>query len=582
MIDVQFHLGTHDEAVERRLRAWADEGAADRLWDRDVSLWSSEPDTPELADRLGWLDLPEIAEGLVPTLTGLAGSVPPWMTDLVLLGMGGSSLAPEVMARAIGGDRLPLTVVDTTHPRTVLDMGWIFPANTLFVVASKSGSTLETMSLFNHFWSRVQDVTDTPGEHFIAITDPGSSLADLGRERGFLAVVEAPPDVGGRFSALSPFGLVPAVLMGIGLQPLVQSAVEAADACRGEPRDNPGLRLGAALAELTLAGRDKVTFVTSNQFEAVPDWLEQLIAESTGKDGKGIIPVAHEPEFDPEGYGDDRLFVGVVASAEAIEEAEQWGEVDDSRRRLDALEAAGHPVVRVEVDSVEDLLSLFFVWEVAVAMAGSALQVHPFNQPDVQLAKALAKQAMSAESGSAASAAEGVDPGEDEAEGTVDLDLAWDVAYYGHAGSGTGAVDVEDLTAEVAEFLSTISPGDYVGIQAYLPGGDPAELEALTLLRETITNVTGAPTTLGYGPRFLHSTGQLHKGGPDSGVFLQLVDDAGAHAPVPGTEYTFHQLIRAQARGDLEAMQQRGRRVLRVRVAPPGEGIGRLIQLMER
>jgi transaldolase/glucose-6-phosphate isomerase len=503
------------------------------------------------------------------------------MTDLVLLGMGGSSLAPEVMARALGGAGLPLTVVDSTHPQTVLDMGWLFPANTLFVVASKSGSTLETMSLFHHFWSRVRDVTDSPGEHFIAITDPGSSLAELARERGFLAVVESPPDVGGRFSALSPFGLVPAVLMDIGLEPLIASAVEAADACRAEPRDNPGLRLGAALAELARAGRDKVTFVTSNAYEAVPDWLEQLIAESTGKDGKGIIPIAHEPEFEPDDYGDDRLFVGVVAPAEAIEEAEQWGEPDDSLRRLDALEASGHPVVRVEVDAIEDLLSLFFVWEVAVAMAGAALGIHPFNQPDVQLAKALAQRAMSGDSTPPQGGGTGSDDAEGDAEGT-DLDLAWDVAYYGHAGSGPGGVNVDELTREMSAFLEAIGPGDYVAIQAYLPGGDPEELEALGALRETITRTTGAATTLGYGPRFLHSTGQLHKGGPDSAVFLQLVDDAAAHVPVPGTDYTFHQLIRAQARGDLEAMEQRGRRGLRVRVGPAAEGIRRLIQLIER
>ncbi|MFV1987329.1 MAG: hypothetical protein ACC682_08600 [Gemmatimonadota bacterium] len=581
MIDVRFQLGEYADAVAARLATWEDEDAAGRLWRRDTTLWSPDPATPELTNRLGWLDLPEIAEALLTDLGVLVDSVAPWMTDLVLLGMGGSSLAPEVLARAIGGGGgLPLTVMDTTHPQTVRDMEWLHPANTLFVVASKSGTTLETLSLFRHFWSRVQEVSDSPGEHFVAITDPGSPLADLGRDRGFLAVVEAPPDVGGRFSALGPFGLVPAAIMGIELAPLVGAAAEAAEVCREPATDNPGLRLGAALAELAAAGRDKVTFVTSNPFEAVPDWVEQLIAESTGKDGKGIIPVAHEFPFEPDMYGDDRLFVGIVSPAEAIGEAEQWGETDDSIRRLDALAAAGHPIVRLEVDAIEDLLGLFFVWEVAVAMAGSAMDVHPFNQPDVQLAKELARRAMAGEPGDSRESDETAEESTQAEDG--ELDLAWDVPFYGHAGSSAGGADVDELANHVDRFLGMVEPGDYVAIQAYLPGGGAEELESLTALRKAITAATGAATTLGYGPRFLHSTGQLHKGGPGSGVFLQLADDAGAHVPVPGTEYTFHQLIRAQARGDFEAMEERGRRVMRVRVAPPSEGISRLIQLIER
>ena len=586
MIDVRLAFGDLEKGVEDRLDEWTRDDAVSRLWARDTSLWSPDPETPELADRLGWIGLPEAAEAALPALASLAGAVAPWMTDLVLLGMGGSSLAPEVVAKAIGGAGLPLTVVDTTHPRTIRDMEWIHPANTLFVVASKSGTTVETLSLFQHFWSRVREISESPGDHFIAITDPDTPLATLGEQRDFLAVVEAPPDVGGRFSALSPFGLVPAVLMGVELSPLVESALEIADACRDTPRDNPAFRLAAALAEATLGGRDKATFVTSNPFEALPDWLEQLIAESTGKEGRGIVPIAHEPEREPSEYGDDRLFVGVVAPPESVAEAEQWGEVDDSLRRLDALEGAGHPVVRVEVDALDDLLGLFFVWEIAIAMVGAAMDVNPFDQPDVELAKRLAKQAMTRPAPEV-----DVDPTEapnpdptgadrDETDGG-ELDLAWDVPYYGHAGSGTGAPDPDTLTTVVGDFLALVSPGDYIAIHAYLPGGDSEELEALADLRGALSEATGVATTLGYGPRFLHSTGQLHKGGPPGGVFLQLVDDAGVHAPVPGTDYTFHQLIRAQARGDVEALESLERRVLRVRVSPAVEGIRRLIRLVE-
>ena len=593
MIDVQFALGSVGDAVSVRLEGWAQEDVASRIWDRDTSIWSSEP-APELGDRLGWLDLPGAGEDLIPVLGAIARDLPPWITDLVLLGMGGSSLAPEVLAHTIPGEGLPLSVMDSTHPRAVRDLGWICPANTIFLVASKSGTTMETLSLFRHFWSRTREVTDHPGDHFIAITDPDTPLAKLGEERGFLAVIEAPPDVGGRFSALGPFGLVPAALMGVELGPMIASAVEIADVCRDPGADNPGLRLGAAIAELALAGRDKLTVVTSEPYGSVPDWIEQLVAESTGKDGKGIIPVVGEPELDPEAYGDDRAFVGIVAAEEALREAAQWGEEDESIERLAALEAAGHPVIRVEVDDPVDLLGLFFVWELAVAGAGAALGVHPFNQPDVQLAKELAREAMfRGPAGSGEAAGHDAPPDEAEreplgdgsrrAEADAVVDLAWDVPEYGHVpAGGEPSVDVHALASEVERFLEATEPGDYVGIQAYLAGSDPDELEALAALREAVSAATGVATTLGYGPRFLHSTGQLHKGGPDSGVFIQIADDAPAHVHIPETETTFHELIRAQAEGDFRALEQRGRRVLRVRVGPTTDGIHRLIQLIER
>ncbi|WP_419941501.1 hypothetical protein [Candidatus Palauibacter sp.] len=585
MIEIELSTGPHREAVERRLRAWAEEDAVGRLWRRDATLWSSDPETPELADRLGWLDLPETSPGALGPVEELRASVPFWFTDLVLLGMGGSSLAPEVISCTMPGEGLPLTLVDTTHPGAIRDLDWLRPANSLFVVASKSGTTLETLSLFRYFWSRTAEVVEDPGEHFVAITDRGSPLAALARERGFRAVFEAPPDVGGRFSALSPFGLVPAALAGADLPALLDEAVVAADACKDDIRHNPGFLLGAALGELALAGRDKLTFEASPDWAAFPEWAEQLVAESLGKDDRGIIPIIDEPPRDPAAYGDDRVFVGLILSGEAAREAEQWGDADETPARLDALEAAGHPVLRMRLEEPGELGALFFVWEVGVAMAGSVLGIHPFNQPDVQLAKRLARLAMAGETPSDEAMTDDAetDPDADadpQADDTVDL--VWELPRFGHAPPrNPPPPDVDGIRSRVHEFLDEVEPTDYIAVQAYLAGGEEED-NLLVALRAALAGATGAATTLGYGPRFLHSTGQLHKGGADNGVFLQLVDDAGTHVHVPESDFTFRQLIRAQALGDLGALARRERRTLRVRVGgPEGLGLRRLIQLVE-
>ena len=585
MIEIEISAGAHEADVERRLREWGAEDAVERLWRRDPTLWSADPATPELADRLGWLDLPETSPALLGEIEELRAGRPFWFTDLVLLGMGGSSLAPEVIARTMPGEGLPLTLVDTTHPGALRDLEWLRPANAIFVVSSKSGTTIETLSLFHHFWSRTAEVVDDPGEHFVAITDPGSPLADLARERRFRAVFEAPLELGGRFSALSPFGLVPAALAGADLPALLDEAREAADACKDEIHHNPGFLLGAALGELAAAGRDKVTLVAAPDWEAFPDWAEQLVAESTGKDGRGIVPVVGEPPRLPEEYGEDRVFVGLLLSGAAAREAEQWGEADETPVRLGALEAEGHPVIRIRLEQPEELGALFFTWEVGVAMAGAALGIHPFDQPDVELAKRLARQAMAGHRTSAD------EPGVEEApdgdaanrfDAEDEIDLVWEVPRFGHAPPRTPAPpDVDGIRGRVEDFLSTISETDYIAVQAYLAGGEEEE-ELLATLRTALGQATGATTTLGYGPRFLHSTGQLHKGGGEGGAFLQLVDDAGEHVHVPGTDFTFRRLIMAQALGDLQALRQRRRRTLTVRVGGPEHlGLRRLIQLVE-
>jgi transaldolase/glucose-6-phosphate isomerase len=538
----ELRLGRYAEAVERRLARWHEDAFGKRLWQKDPTLWTSDPKTPEIANRLGWLDLPESMRPRLAALRSLGELArSEGMRDAVVLGMGGSSLAPEVFARTFhaapgypaGG------VLDSTHPAAVARLAADLDLErTWFVVSSKSGTTTEMLSFFYLFWDRLGAASATPaerGRHFVAVTDPGTPLARLAQERGFRALAEAPPDVGGRYSALTPFGLVPAGLMGVDLDGLLAGARRMAAACGGAvaPADNPGLRLGAALGELALAGRDKVTFAATPGLASFPLWLEQLIAESTGKIGRGIVPVAGEPLGPPESYGQDRFFV-------ALELGDEGAGLDD---RLDELERAGHPVARFRLAAPADLASEMFRWEVAVAAAGSVIGVNPFDQPDVQLAKELAGKAMKNPSSSSSSSGGG-----------------------SGAGAGDGVVHAADAAAlrpALAAWLADAGPGAYLGVQAYLaPSGDHDA--ALGGLQAELSRRTRFATTLGYGPRFLHSTGQLHKGGPASGRFLQLVDQPAADLAVPETGYSFGTLIRAQAQGDREALLQRGRHVLRV------------------
>lgn len=528
MTDATFRLGSHEDAVERRLGEWENERTIERLWQRDPTVWSREsPPPPELVDRLGWLDLPRESEALVAPLEEFAAGVAETAGRVVLLGMGGSSLAPEMLSRTFGASRLPLDVLDTTHPDAVrrsLEGG--SPAGSFFLVSSKSGTTLETLSLFRAAWSRAAGTDDgETGSRFAAVTDPGSPLALQGRRRGFREVFEANPAVGGRFSALSAFGLVPAALVGLDLGRLLESARAASRACREPAGANPGARLGAALGELARAGRDKVTFLTTPRFASFPAWAEQLLAESTGKEGTGIVPVADEPLRATEAYGDDRFFVALHGTGE---------DATELRRTLDALAGAGHPIAACPVADAYDLAAQFFVWEIAVALAGAVLEIHPFDQPDVQLAKDLAKEAM-AEGGTGAAP-----------EPPPEVDA--------RAG---------ELVAPLSEWLQKASAGDYVALHAYL-APTAATSAALEAVRATLGARTGLATTLGYGPRFLHSTGQLHKGGPNTGLFLQIVDEPREDLPVPESRFTFGELIRAQAIGDYRALVGRGRRVLRV------------------
>ena len=489
-------------AVEARLEAFARDDVIARTWRRDHTVWS--PDPTEISNRLGWLG---VADAMLPRAGDLRAFAERCAADglrtAVLAGMGGSSLAPEVFRRSLGvaAGMLDLVVLDTTNPDQILGVERSVGLDrTLFVVSSKSGTTIETDSHLRYFWERVPDPT-----RFVAVTDAGTPLEVVARERGFRGVFVNPADIGGRYSALSFFGLVPAALIGALLERLLEGAIQMATSCLEPPERNPGAELGAAIGEAVPAGRDKLTFALSEAVAPLGAWLEQLLAESTGKHGTGIVPVADEALGEPAAYAGDRLFAAT-------------GEAGGSR--LEAVAAAGHPVVRLPGTTAHDLGREMFRWEFATAVAGAILGINPFDQPDVQAAKDATAHALERVPAD-------IDPG------------------------------------DAAAVLEGAEAPDYVAIQAYVPR-DVEHERVLQRARLRIRDGRRVATTLGFGPRFLHSTGQLHKGGPDGVIAIQVVEPPGSDVDIPGRDFTFGRLLRAQADGDLEALRSRGRRTVRV------------------
>jgi glucose-6-phosphate isomerase/transaldolase/glucose-6-phosphate isomerase len=537
--------------LDRSLLGLEEDHVVRRIWDRDWTVW--KPEDKEITNRLGWLMSPLLAEDESPGLEAFAAPLrSEGLTRTVVLGMGGSSLAPEVFARAFetGVGALELEVLDTTEPGTVAAAAGRFdPGKTLFVVSSKSGTTAELVSLFSFFYDRARTMLGDrrAGEHFVAVSDPGTPLEALAGRLGFRRTFPGRPDIGGRFSALSVFGLLPAALKGIDLRRLLHLSRETAGECRIEtPDENPGARLGAILGTAAAEGLDKLTFFVPPRLRPLAGWLEQLIAESTGKEGRGIVPVIEDVPGSPESYGKDRLFVDLGLAGEA-----------GSGAGVRALVEAGAPLVRFGLDDPYSLAGQFFLWEFATAVAAHILKINPFDQPDVESTKRKTREilAVAALTGNAAS--DNVPPAADGLR---------------IVGSGRPEKPAE----AVARFLGASREGDYIAVLAFLPPRQGVE----TLLAELAGILRGKyrlPVTLGFGPRYLHSTGQLHKGDGNKGLFLILSEADMPEVPipaVPGVERpaaTFADLFSAQARGDGMALAEKGRRVLRVEIRGPVE-----------
>ncbi len=559
----QIAAGDVSAAFERTLDEWRETGKVRRLWRRDATLWTGRDE----AQWLGWLDAVELGRESASMLEAVARDATAF-SHVVVLGMGGSSLAPWVLRQTFGPMRahpevLVLDSVDPAQVRAVDES--INLSSTVFVVASKSGGTAEPAALYAYFSGRLRDAgIKTPGTHFIAITDPGTSLAKLADDHKFRHVAMGRPDVGGRFSALTNFGLVPAAILGLDACGLLDRAevMSRASGASVPPHMNAGVALGALLGTAAAHGRDKLTLVIAPALAAMGSWIEQLVAESTGKQGHGIVPIDAEPLGPPAGYGPDRVFVHVTNT-------ESQGAEEGVRAALARLEHAGHPVVRIVLNDLTDIGQEFFRWEVATAVASAVLGVNAFDQPDVEAAKVATRAFMKVhEEGGAPERAMPA--------------LESDGLRFFTDGVNAGAVEpTTSAAALIASHLAQLGQGDYFAVNAFLAMSPDHDRE-LQRLRRLVRDHSGVATTVGYGPRFLHSTGQLHKGGPDSGVFLVLMSDDARDIPVPGTAYTFGAMKRAQALGDCQVLLARGRRLLRVEIGGDTlTGLRRLCTLFE-
>ena len=540
-----------DSEVKRTLADWDQGKKMERLWARDASLWTNQDE----AKWLGWLDIIDKARPVSPELQAFLAEIAGERFDhALLLGMGGSSLCPEVMERTFGPvkGKPQLLVLDSTDPVQVQSFRKrIDPARTLFIVSSKSGSTLEPNIFFQYFWAETVKVIaqDGAGRHFVAITDPGSKMEQVAKEHRFRAIFPGRPSIGGRYSALSNFGMMPAGVLGVDLPRFLGSTLTMVDACAGTvpASKNPGGILGAVLGTLGRAGRNKVTLVTSPGIGDAGAWLEQLLAESTGKQGKGLIPVDRETLGTPDRYGQDRLFA--YLRLESAPDAAQ-------DRAVDALAKAGQPVVRISVTEPYALGQEFFRWEIATAVAGSVLGINPFDQPDVEASKIETRKLTEAYEKTGALPDER--PFVEDGPVALFADPANTLALQGS----------KTLSSVLKQHLGRLGAGDYLGLLAYVPMTQENE-EVLQSARMAVRDGKKVATCLGFGPRFLHSTGQAYKGGPNSGVFLQVTCDDPVQLPVPGQKYTFGVVKAAQARGDFEVLAARKRRALRVHLRGP-------------
>jgi transaldolase / glucose-6-phosphate isomerase len=563
-VAVSFSLpGDLEKAVKDARKKWDSNRNTDRLWKKDSSLWTNTDE----AKWLGWLDIADQQLSNVSKFKALTAEVrEDGFTHMLLLGMGGSSLCPEVFSVTFGkqAGSPELLVLDSTDPVYIRSMrARVDPARTLFCVSSKSGTTLEPNIYMQYFFDETKKaIGDRAGHHFIAITDPGSKLEGVAEKLGFRRVYHGVPSIGGRYSALSDFGLVPHGAMGLDTEKFLKRTEIMVERCKNSDAvHNPGVSLGLVLGTAAAQfGRDKVTLVCSHSIYDLGAWLEQLLAESTGKEGRGLIPIDREPLVAPDKYGKDRLFAYIKFAAD------NDSELEDS---ITKLEQAGEPVLRIVIKDLYDLGQTFFQWEIATAVAGSVIGINAFNQPDVEASKIATRDLTSAfeESGSlppekSILEQDGIKLFTDEANAS---------ALLKH-GNTLGAV--------IREHVDRLEAGDYFGLLAYIPMFPEYEIK-LQRIREQIVESKRVATVLGFGPRFLHSTGQAYKGGPNSGVFLQITCDEAEDLPVPQQKYTFGVVKAAQARGDFQVLAERHRRALRVHLGKDlVNGIERLSDLI--
>jgi len=561
-VDVEtVNLSGYEKEVDNRIALLEREQFCARLWRKDANLWKADAETQKnIRDALGWLHVAENMEANLDGLIRFTSEIKAAGFRHVLdMGMGGSSLAPLAFQHSfdVSENGLRLIVLDTTDPDTIRKIeGEVDLSKTLFIVASKSGTTAEPLAFGEYFYAKVKELKgDRAGENFVAITDPDTPLVKTAKHRKFRRTFLNFADIGGRYSALSYFGLLPAALMGVDVGELLVRALRMTHACAScvPAHLNPGLSLGAALGELGRQGRNKVTFIVPRSIATLGMWLEQLLAESTGKEGRGILPVSGEPLGDPSVYGDDRLFIYLLLKSQTE---------DSLERGVAALREAAHPVVTIELNDPLDFGQEFFRWEIATATAGSILGINPFNQPNVQESKDNTNRLLETVR------KQGELPAEKPALIEAPLSL------YAPKAAGT-------IVETLRGFLAQARPGDYVAIMAYLTEDSVIE-KALQAIRGRLRDRLRLATTLGYGPRFLHSTGQFHKGGPNTGLFLQLTSDDAGDLPVPGQPYTFGIFKRAEALGDLEALHKHQRRAMRIHLgADVGKGLAALEQAIK-
>jgi transaldolase/glucose-6-phosphate isomerase len=539
-------------AVGDAAAAWDAAGNTARLWAGDATLWTGSDE----ARWLGWLSAPAAAAKALPSLDAFAAEIrADGFSDVLLLGMGGSSLCPEVLAESFGPQpgSPRLHVLDSTDPVQVAALERMLPLpRTLMIVASKSGSTLEPNIFSAYFFDRVKAlaVPQGPGRQFVAITDPGSRLEAAAARDGFRRIFAGAPSIGGRYSALSPFGLVPAALIGLDLVRWVSGAEAMAERCRVDSaHENPGVGLGLALGVAAREGKDKLTLIVSPRIHDMGAWLEQLVAESTGKNGTAIIPVDREPLGVPTTYGTDRLFVYLRL---------QTMPDDAQDRAVESLVSAGASVLRIDVPDAYGLAAEFFRWEIATAVAGAVLGINPFDQPDVEASKIETRKLTDDVETT------GQLPEESPVFADEGLTFFTDAVNAGALGALAGEATA---AAWIRAHLSRLAPGDYLALLAYLPMTAAYE-RALTRVRTLVRDARRVATAVGFGPRFLHSTGQAYKGGPNTGVFLQITCDDAQDLPVPHARYTFGVVKAAQARGDFQVLVDRRRRALRVHLGP--------------